>query len=113
MPKRSPAMATPAGRLVAALLLVLVGLLLVVGVLGTPATATEAPSHFREYEEIQANTSEVGAEFLPPEYEMPGFFDWMIIPLIAAGILITAAVLLRYLMAHPRFEREAKARSRR
>lgn len=105
MLKRSLAMARHAG------LLVLVGLLMV-GVLSGAAGAAESPSHFTEYSEIQENASDVGAEFLPPEYEMPGFFDWLIIPLIALGVLITAAVLMRYLIAHPRFEREAKEKER-
>ncbi|HUG86138.1 MAG TPA: hypothetical protein VMM13_16360 [Euzebya sp.] len=105
MLKRTVAMARPAG------LLLMVGLLMV-GVLSGPAIATEAPSHFREYEEIQENASDVGAEFLPAEYDIPGFFDWLIIPLVAAGVLITAAVLLRYLISHPRFEREAREKER-
>lgn len=106
MLKRSPAMVRLAG------LLVLVALL-TLGVLSGSALATEAPEHFREYSEIRENASGVGQEFLPEEYEIPGFFDWMIIPLVALGVLITVAILLRYLISQPRFEREVKERSRR
>lgn len=94
-------------------MVVLLGLL-VVGALAGPAGATEGPAvEFREYDEIRTNASDVGAEFLPEEYEMPGFFDWLIIPLVAVGILATAVTLFRYLIAQPRFEREAEQRSRR
>lgn len=105
MLKRTAAMAMPA-------VLVMLAVVLMVGALSGAAQATEAPSHFREYSEIRENASDVGAEFLPDEYDIPGFFDWLIIPLVAAGVLITVAVLLRYLIAHPRFEREAKAKER-
>jgi hypothetical protein len=90
----------------------LVGLLL--GVMASTAAATEAGGvEHLEYEEIVDNAGEAGQEFLPAEYEMPGFFDWLIIPLVVAGVLITALVLLRYLVSQPRFSKEAEARSRR
>lgn len=93
-------------------MLLLAGLLLV-GVMAGAATAAEAPDNFVEYEQIQENASDIGAEFLPEEYEIPGFFDYLIIPLIGAGVLITGAVLFRYLINQPRFERESEQRSRR
>lgn len=93
-------------------MLLLAGLLLV-GVMAGAAIAAEAPPNFQEYEQIRENASDVGAEFLPDEYEIPGFFDYLIIPLVAAGVLITIVVLFRYLINHPRFERESEQRSRR
>lgn len=95
------------------------GLTLVFGVLllGTftaPAVAVESGEvpHY-EYEDISGAASPVGEEFLPEEYSRPPFFDWIVFPLVAAGVLVTALVLLRYLMWQPRFSREAKEKSRR
>lgn len=92
--------------------MLLLGMVLV-GLVAGPATATEAGENFREYEEIQGDASDVGSEFLPEEYEIPGFFDWLIIPLVALGVVVTGVTLFRYLIAQPRFEREAEKRSRR
>ena len=90
----------------------LVGLLLV-GVMTSTAMATEAEVEHREYEEIVEIAGESGQEFLPPEYEMPGFFDWIVLPLVILAVLITGLVLMRYLMNQPRFSKEAEERSRR
>ncbi len=93
-------------------MVLLVGLL-IVGALGTTALATEAEGEFREYEEIVAEAGEAGGEYLPEEYDIPGFFDWIIIPLVAIGVLVTVIVLGYYLFAQPRFARETEERSRR
>ncbi|CAN5446575.1 hypothetical protein BH23ACT9_BH23ACT9_24510 [soil metagenome] len=94
--------------------MVLVAGLLLVGVMAGAAVAAEPdPEFFREYSEIRENASDVGAEFLPDEYEIPGFFDFLIIPLIGLGVVVTAVTLFRYLVNQPRFEREAEERSRR
>ncbi len=93
-------------------IIMVVGLLLVGGMAST-AVAAESGAEFTEYEDIVAGAGEAGGEFLPPEYERAGFFDWIIFPLVGAGVLITALVLFRYLIAQPRFSREAEERSRR
>lgn len=93
-------------------MVLLVGLLLV-GVLATTAAATEAEVEFREYDEIVEIAGESGGEFLPEEYEMPGFFDWIVLPLVILAVVVTALVLMRYLMSQPRFSKEAEERSRR
>lgn len=85
-----------------------------VGMFGATAAATEAEGgEFVEYEEIVAEAGEAGGEYLPEEYDIPGFFDWIIIPLVAVGVLVTLAVLGYYLFAQPRFARETEERSRR
>lgn len=99
-------------RILATLLL---GLMLV-GMVAVPAVATEGGSDFTEYEDIRQNASSVSEQFLAPDAEdaeRPGFFDWMIFPLAAAGIVITLLIVVRYLMFQPRFAREADARSQR
>ena len=84
------------------------------GAFAGPAAATEGVEVPQvEYEDIAANASDVGSEFLPEEYSRPQFFDWFVIPLIAAGVAITALVLFRYLLWQPRFAREAREKSRR
>lgn len=92
----------------------LLGLLLA-GAMAVPALAAEGggETHFKEYEEIVETAGDAGGEFLPEEYARPGFFDWIVYPLVAAGIVITSLVLVRYLFAQPRFTREAEERSRR
>jgi hypothetical protein len=91
----------------------LVGLVLG-GALATTAVAVEGGgAHRLPYEEIVERAGEAGGEFLPPEYERPGFFDWIVYPLVGAGVVITGMVLFRYLIAQPRFSREAEQRSRR
>ena len=87
--------------------------LLFMGAVTTSAVAVEAGGDFTEYEDIVENAGEAGGEFLPDEYEIPGFFDYFRFPLIAAGIIVTAGVLGYYLIAQPRFQREAEERSRR
>lgn len=99
-------------RWFAMVMVLLIGLL-IVGALGTTALATEAEGEFREYEEIVAEAGEAGGEYLPEEYDIPGFFDWIIIPLVAVGVLVTVIVLGYYLFAQPRFARETEERSRR
>lgn len=107
---RSPAL----GRWSAIVLVaVLLAGLLVVGMLGTAAQATEAEGEFTEYEEIVAEAGEVGEEYLPEEYDIPGFFDWIIIPLVVIGVLVTVGVLGYYLLSQPRFAREVEERERR
>lgn len=93
-------------------MVVLLGLLLV-GMLASPATAAESDVEFREYDEIVEIAGDSGGEFLPEEYDMPGFFDWIVLPLVILAVVITALVLLRYLMSQPRFSKEAEERSRR
>lgn len=93
----------------------LLGLLLV-GAFAGPVLATEGEGTHYEYEDIRDNASDVGAAFLEPdaeEAERPGFFDWMIYPLAAAGILITGFIVVQYLVFQPRFAREAEERSKR
>lgn len=92
--------------------ILLVGLLLT-GAMASAAVATEGEVEFREYEEIVENASDAGMEHIPEEYEMPGFFDWMIYPLVGIGVLVTIGVLGYYLVAQPRFERESEEKSRR
>ena len=91
--------------------------LMVVGLVAGPVMATEGEeSHFTEYSEIRENASDVSAEFLTPDAEdaeRPGFFDWMIYPLAAAGVLVAGFVIMQYLVFQPRFAREAEARSKR
>lgn len=92
--------------------LLLVGLLLT-GAMASAAVATEAEVEHREYEEIVENASDAGLEFIPEEYERPGFFDWIIVPLVGVGVLVTVGILGYYLVAQPRFQRESETRSRR
>ncbi|MGI9017242.1 MAG: hypothetical protein ACR2HR_09100 [Euzebya sp.] len=93
--------------------LMLAGILLV-GSLVSVAGATEAEGgEYVEYEQIVENSTDAGAEFLPAEYDIPGFFDWIIIPLVGVGVLVTAGLLGYYLIAQPRFAREAEERSKR
>lgn len=87
---------------------------LLLGAVAAPAAAVEggeAPHY--EYEDIAEGASAVGTEFLPEEYTRPPFFDWYVFPLIAAGVLVTALVLFRYLLWQPRFSREARERTAR
>ncbi|MEE8601575.1 hypothetical protein [Euzebya tangerina] len=92
--------------------LMLSGLLLV-GAVATTAGAAEGGGEFTEYEEIVEGAGEAGGEFLPDEYEIPGFFDYIRFPLIALGVVVTGGVLSYYLIAQPRFQREAEEKSRR
>lgn len=90
--------------------------LLVVGVMAGPVLATEAEVHAPTMEEIRENASDVGVAFLTPdeeEQERPGFFDWIIYPVAAIGVLMTFFVVAQYLVFQPRFAREAEARAKR
>jgi hypothetical protein len=107
MVKRSVGMAL----IVAMLVVGGMSAMLVVG--GVSGTAHAADGPRIEYDEIRANATDAGAEFLPEEFEIPGFFDWLIIPLIAGGVVVTIAILGRYLVSQPRFAREAEERERR
>jgi hypothetical protein len=90
----------------------LVGQLLVGG--ATAAVATEGGAAERPaYEEIVERAGDAGGQFLPEEYERPGFFDWIILPLVVLGVVITTLILVRYLASQPRFTAEAEKRSRR
>lgn len=93
---------------------VLVIALLLTGLLGGVATATEGGAHeVPEYSEILESSSDTAREFLPEAYERPGFFDWFVYPLLGVGVLATLAVLLRYLVFQPKFAEEDRKRARR
>ncbi len=93
-------------------IIMIVGLLLV-GAMASTAVATEAEVEFQEYEQIVDTAGENGGAFLPEEYSRPAFFDWLLFPLMGIAVLMTGVVLFRYLIAQPRFSREAEERSRR
>lgn len=90
------------------------GLVVVVALLlGAPAVATEGEGavEIPDYEELAAN--EAAQDFLPEEYDPPGFFSWFIYPLLALGLLAALAVGFRYFQWQPRFMREAQEKRRR
>ncbi len=76
----------------------------IVGALG--AAATESGVEFVPFEELSEQAGAPAQQFLPPAYEGPGFFEWMIFPLLIVGVVAFAVVLARYLQWQPRFARE-------
>lgn len=101
--------------LTAALLVVVLG-----GALLSPAAAVEAEGSEAPAEQGPApdigeigTQNEVSNEFLPEPTEPPAFFRFMNIPLVAAGALVGAALLIAYLVWQPRFAEERRSRRRR
>lgn len=66
----------------------------------------------KEMEDIGTG-SETAQEFRPEPYEQPAFFEWIIYPLAALGIVATLVVLGLYLLWQPEFEREAQEKKKR
>lgn len=65
-----------------------------------------------DFSELRESSSDTAQQFLPEDYERPGFFDWWVIPLIAVGVLASLYVLVRYLVYQPKFAREAEEREK-
>lgn len=85
--------------------------LMLVALAGVAAGATEGGTvEVPRFEELRENAGETAQEFLPPDYEGPGFFSWMIFPLLIVGIIAFVAVMARYLQWQPRFAREREAK---
>lgn len=108
-------MATRVPRLLRALLLALV---LLLGVLASPALAVpdeDGPPQERGLPSIEEVTtgSEVSQQFLPEAYEQPSVFNALVYPLLVAAFLITFLLMVLYLLWQPRFSREKSERVRR
>lgn len=87
-----------------------------VGVAGT-AAATEAGSPAQQeplpsFDEAGSGT-DIAKEYRPDAYVEPGWFQWLVFPLLILGIVATGAVLFAYLKWQPRFADEAKTKRRR
>lgn len=84
---------------------------LLVALVGSGAGATEGgPVEVPRFEDLRDSRGETAREFLPEDYEGPGFFDWMIFPLLIVGVIAFVAVMARYLQWQPRFARERDAK---
>ncbi|MGH8907708.1 MAG: hypothetical protein ACRD0K_14605 [Egibacteraceae bacterium] len=75
---------------------------------GGPAQQEPLPS----FSEV-GSQSDIAQEFLPPEYNEPSWFQWLLFPLLIIGIVATAAVLFAYLAWQPRFANDQKTKRRR
>jgi TRAP-type C4-dicarboxylate transport system permease small subunit len=110
---------TAPSRALRRLLAVLAVLALIV-VSAPAAWATEevtAPAQEERltYEQLQRESSQRAQEFFPEAYEEPSFFQWISVPVLLGGLMITVALLFAYLWWQPRFaaERREKQRQRR
>lgn len=100
----------------------LLAVLLVATVMPTVASAAEdaAVEEGGEAVEPLPNIDEIGTDyarseaFFPAEYESPTWFQWVLYPVIAVGVLMALGILIYYLVRQPSFaeERREKTRSR-
>lgn len=93
--------------------------LLVVGVVATPALATEAASEAPEEEGPAPGIDEIGTQndvskqYKPEPAEAPPFMRFLYIPLTIVGLLMAGMLLLQYLRWQPRFAEERRSKRRR
>lgn len=95
----------------------LLGLLILAGLaLVTPAQAVEEdeiPEDPAELEEEPPPDIEelcregtIAEEYCPERYEEPSWFQWLIYPLLIAGVVMVVLMALFYLVWQPHFARE-------
>jgi hypothetical protein len=71
-----------------------------------------------EVEEEAPSIGEIGtdvarSEFFPEEYVSPTWFQWVLYPTLAIGVVMALGLLLYYLFRQPDFARERREKSRR
>lgn len=92
---------------------------LLVGVVVTPAAATEAASEAAEEEGPAPSIDEIGTQnevseqHKPEPAEAPPFMRFLYVPLVLVGLLMAAALLFNYLRWQPRFAEERRSKRRR
>lgn len=87
----------------------------VMAAMALPAAAVEGGGGGGEDVEMEevGTGSETAQEYRPEPFEQPAFFDWILYPLAALGIVVTLAVLGLYLLWQPEFGREAEEKKKR
>ncbi len=58
-----------------------------------------------DYEEL-CREGTIAEEYCPEPYEEPSWFQWLIYPLLIAGLVMATGMLVAYLIWQPRFARE-------
>lgn len=87
-----------------------------IAAMALPAAAVEGEEggHGHEDKEMEeiGTGSETAKEFRPEPFEQPQFFQWIVYPLAALGIVVALAVLGLYLLWQPEFGREAEKKKK-
>lgn len=88
-----------------------------IAAMAIPAAAVEGEGggghgHKKKEMEEVGTGSETAKEFRPEPYEQPAFFEWILYPLAAVGILAALGILGLYLLWQPEFAHEAKKKKR-
>lgn len=87
-----------------------------IAAMAMPAAAVEGEGggHGHEDKEMEevGTGSETAKEFRPEPFEQPQFFQWIVYPLAALGIVVALAVLGLYLLWQPEFGREAEEKKK-
>lgn len=105
-------------RLLGAALLVLAllataptAVLAAAGPASEPGPGEGAVEHVPSIDEIGTDIAR-SEGFFPEEYQSPTWFQWVLYPMIAIGVLMAFGMLAYYLVKQPSFARERREKSR-